>query len=164
MSPSAAFTSPVFQFYLAIAAGLLIGAGALLAVLRWGLGKDVEHAWKAYRGWLIMVPLLLGVIFLGRETTIVFFTIVAIFGFKEFARATGLYRDWFMTGAVHLGIIAAGVLSLVAEGHPNKIIADRLRISEHTAKFHINTIFAKLGATSRTEAVVRAVRQGLLTL
>jgi len=56
------------------------------------------------------------------------------------------------------------VLALMSEGHPNKIIADRLGISEHTAKFHINTIFAKLDATTRTEAVVRAVRRGLLTL
>lgn len=56
------------------------------------------------------------------------------------------------------------VLQLLAEGHPNKIIADRLGISDHTAKFHINSIFAKLGAQSRTEAVVRAVRLGWLSL
>lgn len=56
------------------------------------------------------------------------------------------------------------VVQLMAEGHPNKIIADRLGISDHTAKFHINSIFAKLGAQSRTEAVVRAVRLGLLAL
>src|SRR5262249_28889340 len=115
MSPSTALTDPVFRFYLAASAALLIGAGALLAVLRFGLGKNVEHAWKAYRGWLIMVPLLLGAIFLGRETTITFFTVVAVFGFKEFARATGLYRDWYMTGVVYLGIIAAGVLSLMRD-------------------------------------------------
>lgn len=56
------------------------------------------------------------------------------------------------------------VVQLMAEGHPNKIIADRLGISDHTAKFHINSIFAKLGAQSRTEAVVRALRLGLLAL
>ncbi len=77
MSPSAALASPVYLFYLAVAGGLLLGAGILLAVLRWGLRKDVEHAWKAYGGWLVMVPLVFGVIFLGRETTIVFFTIIA---------------------------------------------------------------------------------------
>ncbi len=115
MSPSAALGSPVFLFYLTIAVGLLLGAGALLAVLRWGLHKDVEQAWKAYLGWLIMVPLLLGAIFLGRETTIVFFTIVALFAFKEFARATGLYQDWSMTGVVYAGIIAAGLVSLVTD-------------------------------------------------
>ena len=113
MSPSTALTDPVFRFYLAFACLLLIGAGGVLAVLRHRFGKDVEHAWRAYLAWLIMVPLLLGVIFLGRAATIVFFTAVALFGFKEFARATGLYQDWFMTGAVYLGIIAAGVLSLM---------------------------------------------------
>jgi two-component system nitrate/nitrite response regulator NarL len=56
------------------------------------------------------------------------------------------------------------VLQLMAEGHPNKIIADKLKISEHTAKFHVNAIFARLGVQSRTEAVVRAVRQGILAL
>jgi two-component system nitrate/nitrite response regulator NarL len=54
------------------------------------------------------------------------------------------------------------VLSWMAEGLSNKLIADRLDISEHTAKFHVNAIFAKLGVTTRTEAVVQAVRRGLL--
>lgn len=58
----------------------------------------------------------------------------------------------------------AEVLALLAEGLPNKLIADRLHISEHTAKFHVNAILAKLGAQSRTEAVVRAARQGWLAL
>jgi DNA-binding CsgD family transcriptional regulator len=40
----------------------------------------------------------------------------------------------------------------------------RLDISEHTAKFHVNSILAKLGATTRTEAVVIAARRGLLIL
>jgi two-component system nitrate/nitrite response regulator NarL len=56
------------------------------------------------------------------------------------------------------------VLQLVAEGLPNKTIADRLHISEHTVKFHINALMGKLGAQSRTEAVVRASRLGILLL
>jgi DNA-binding NarL/FixJ family response regulator len=56
------------------------------------------------------------------------------------------------------------VLQLLAEGLPNKTIADRLRISEHTVKFHVNAILSKLGVQSRTEAVVRAMRLGLLLL
>ncbi len=115
MSPHAAMESTVFLFYLSVAAGLLVLAGAVMAGLRWGLGKNVDHAWQSYRGWLIMVPLLLGAIFLGRTAAIVFFTVLAIFGCKEFARATGLYRDWFMTGGVYLGILAGGVTSLVSD-------------------------------------------------
>lgn len=56
------------------------------------------------------------------------------------------------------------VLQLLAEGLPNKIIALRLDISEHTVKFHVNAILGKLGAQSRTEAVVRASRLGLILL
>ena len=56
------------------------------------------------------------------------------------------------------------VLQLLAEGAANKAIARRLSISEHTVKFHVNAILGKLGAQSRTEAVVRATRAGLILL
>jgi len=56
------------------------------------------------------------------------------------------------------------VLQLLAQGLTNKRIALRLRISEHTAKFHVNAILAKLGADSRTEAIVVAARLGLVIL
>ncbi len=56
------------------------------------------------------------------------------------------------------------VVALLAEGLSNKLIADRLGISDHTAKFHVNGVMAKLGAGTRTEAVVEAVRRGLVTL
>jgi two-component system nitrate/nitrite response regulator NarL len=56
------------------------------------------------------------------------------------------------------------VLQLLAEGLSNKAIAMRLEISEHTVKFHVNAILGKMGAQSRTEAVVRATRLGLLIL
>ncbi len=54
------------------------------------------------------------------------------------------------------------VLRMVAEGLGNKEIASRLGISDHTVKFHISSIFAKLGASSRTEAVTVGIRQGLI--
>lgn len=56
------------------------------------------------------------------------------------------------------------VLQLLAEGLANKAIALELGISEHTVKFHVNAILSKLGAQSRTEAVVRATRLGLIIL
>lgn len=56
------------------------------------------------------------------------------------------------------------VLHLLAEGLTNKAIARQLSISDHTVKFHVNALMSKLGAQSRTEAVVRATRQGLLSL
>jgi DNA-binding NarL/FixJ family response regulator len=56
------------------------------------------------------------------------------------------------------------VLRLLADGLPNKEIASRLSISEHTIKFHIRSILGKLGASSRTEAVSRGLRSGLIEL
>lgn len=56
------------------------------------------------------------------------------------------------------------VLELIAQGLSNKLIARALSISEHTVKFHISSISAKLGASSRTDAVRRGVRLGLITL
>lgn len=56
------------------------------------------------------------------------------------------------------------VLQLIAAGLPNKTIAVQLRISEHTAKFHVSSVLAKLDAASRTEAVTVAARRGLLLL
>ena len=56
------------------------------------------------------------------------------------------------------------VLRLLAEGSGNKEIAARLNISEHTIKFHIRSILGKLGAASRTEAVTRGLRSGLIDL
>ncbi len=56
------------------------------------------------------------------------------------------------------------VLELMAEGLPNKTIAQRLGISEHTVKFHVGSLLAKLEAASRTEAVAVALRRGLLAL
>ncbi|MFN8440149.1 MAG: response regulator transcription factor [Caldilineaceae bacterium] len=56
------------------------------------------------------------------------------------------------------------VLQRMAEGLPNKQIARELTISEHTVKFHVNAILGKMQAQSRTEAVVRATRAGLILL
>jgi DNA-binding NarL/FixJ family response regulator len=56
----------------------------------------------------------------------------------------------------------AEVLALLAEGAPNKVIARRLNISVHTAKFHVAAILIKLGAANRTDAIAIAMRQGLV--
>ena len=56
------------------------------------------------------------------------------------------------------------VLELVAEGWPNRAIAERLGISDQTVKFHLASISGKLGAANRTDAVRRGVRAGLITL
>lgn len=56
----------------------------------------------------------------------------------------------------------AEVLVHLAEGLSNKQIAAKLGISEHTAKFHVNSILQKMNAQKRVEAVVRAAKLGLI--
>lgn len=57
----------------------------------------------------------------------------------------------------HLGLTRRqyGVLELVAAGHPNKVIANRLGVSDHTVKLHIHNIIGRLGVTNRTQAAAR---------
>lgn len=68
---------------------------------------------------------------------------------------------------VDAGVLSARehqVLELVADGLSNKLIADRLGVSEHTVKFHVRSLLDKLGADTRADAVARAARRGLLSL
>lgn len=58
----------------------------------------------------------------------------------------------------------AEVLALMAEGASNKLIARRLGISVHTAKFHVGSLLDKLDATGRTDAVAHAARLGVIRL
>jgi phosphatidate cytidylyltransferase len=115
MSARLALQSEAFGLYVLVAGGLLLATGGVLACLTCGFKRNVQSIWATYRGWLIMVPLVLGCIYAGRVTTIVGCTLVAIFGMKEFARATGLYRDWWMTGCAYVAIAAVGIVSLVPD-------------------------------------------------
>jgi len=103
-----ALGNDIFLTYVAISGGLLAFSGGLLGILTL-LGKDVAAIWKTYRGWLVMVPIVLGSIFLGRPAFIGGVTLVAMIGFKEFAKATGLYDDWWLTGLVYLSILVLGI-------------------------------------------------------
>lgn len=56
------------------------------------------------------------------------------------------------------------VLRSLAQGAPNKEIADQLGISEHTVKFHVASILGKMQVASRTEAVAQGIRRGLIPI
>ena len=56
------------------------------------------------------------------------------------------------------------VLELLGRGLSNKMIARDLRISEHTVKFHVSSLYAKLGVNNRAEAVSQGARYGLISL
>jgi phosphatidate cytidylyltransferase len=115
MSPRQALNDPIFLAYVRVVAITLVGAGAILALLQFALKKQLGTIWQTYRGWLVMAPLALAVIFAGRAPFIIGVTLLAIFGMKEFARASGLYRDWWMTGAVYAGIVAVGIAALIPQ-------------------------------------------------
>lgn len=53
-------------------------------------------------------------------------------------------------------------IRLIADGHSNKIIADMLGFSQHTAKYHVKQVVSKLGCTTRAAAAVTAIRMGLI--
>jgi DNA-binding CsgD family transcriptional regulator len=67
-------------------------------------------------------------------------------------------------GAVPLTARELEVLTLLAEGASNKMIAQRLGISVHTTKFHVGSLLDKLDAIGRTDAVAHAARLGVLNL
>jgi len=115
MSVQTALQSEIFRTYALIVGGLLVVSGGVLATLDRGLKANVQPIWVTYRGWLVMVPLVLGSVLLGRVATIAGCTLLAILGLKEFARATGLYRDWWMTGCVYLATLAMAVVLLVPD-------------------------------------------------
>ncbi|MBI3735158.1 phosphatidate cytidylyltransferase [Candidatus Sumerlaeota bacterium] len=115
MSPNSALHSSIFLTYCALIAGLLLVGAVALALLKWVFKREVRAIWITYRGWLIIIPVVFGFIFCGRAAAIVGIVVLSMLGFKEFARATGLYRDWWMTTAVYLGIAAIGIVLLVPD-------------------------------------------------
>jgi NarL family two-component system response regulator YdfI len=69
-----------------------------------------------------------------------------------------------LSPAEHLTAREVEVLRLVALGKGNKEVAAQLNVSEHTVKFHVSSVLAKLGARSRTEAVTMGILRGLIAI
>jgi len=87
---------------------------------------------------------------------------------SAFARQNGLRRDRpardYDAPVESLTAREHDVLALVADGLSNRDIAATLAISDHTVKFHLASIFGKLGASTRTEAVQRGLRLGVIQI
>jgi len=115
MSPQIALHDPVFHAYFVIVLVSLAIGGSVLALMRFVLGKDTASMSCTYWSWILIAGIGLLFVFLGRIPTIAGVTLLSIYAFKEFAHASGLYRDWWQTGAVYAGIVAVGVASLL---HP----------------------------------------------
>jgi len=80
----------------------------------------------------------------------------------EFANPTHRKEDISDAALASLSPREKEILKMVADGKPNKIIADELDISEHTVRNHISNIFQKLHVNNRTEATVIAIKKGLI--
>ena len=116
MSPTAAIESGAFRMFAVLTVGMLLGGGAIIAVLRYRFGKDVSYAWRSYRGWLFMVPAISLSLFMGRITSIIFLALVAAMAFAEYARATGIHRQVSMificlAGMAGMLIAACAIIS-----------------------------------------------------
>src|SRR6476620_4237876 len=114
MSPQIALHVPVFRDYFWIVLIFLAIAVAVLVFLRFVLKKETASMFKTYWSWILIAGIGFIVLFLGRIPTIVGVTLLAIYAFKEFSHASGLYRDSWMTGAVYVGIVTVGIASLVS--------------------------------------------------
>lgn len=112
----AQLANPIIRNYLILIGSLILGAGLILTFLTRVPGKKLEKVWSIYRGWLIMAPLAMLCILLGRSAIILGVTVLALAGFREFARATGLHRDLAMTAIASLAIIAIGLFCWI--DHP----------------------------------------------
>lgn len=125
-------------------AGPALAAGARGVVLRDGVGPDLHAALAAVRNGLTVVDTALAAALVPPTPAP-----ISTAPTKGRGELTERERQ---------------VVQLLAEGLSNKLIADRLGISDHTAKFHVNGVMMKLGSSTRTEAVVEAMRRGLIRL
>jgi len=115
MSPQIALHDPVFHAYFWVVLISLAIAGVVLAFLRFVLKKETASMLTTYWSWILIAAIGFAVVFLGRIPTIVGLTSLALYAFKEFARASGLYRDRWLSGAVCIGILTVGIASLIPD-------------------------------------------------
>ena len=120
MSPQAALASRVFWIYVGLVVGVAVISAISLAVFR-RAGRDTTHAGQSYRAWLMMAPTALLAIFLGRIVAIAFIFGLALAGFWEYARATGLVRDRVLVGVVMAAIAALAATVMLAEHLPTNV-------------------------------------------
>src|ERR1044072_7830162 len=115
MSPQIALLDPVFRAYLLIVLISLAIGGAILGFLRFVLKAETASMFKTYWSWILIAGIGFIVVFLGRIPTIAGVTLAAIYAFKEFAHASGVYRDSWMTRAVYAGIVTVGIASVISD-------------------------------------------------
>ncbi|MBO1077607.1 phosphatidate cytidylyltransferase [Roseomonas haemaphysalidis] len=110
-----AFAHPVTTGIVFATAGVLLLAGLVIGAMQLtGRGTPAfrRELWLRYGSWLVLLPLMFGPVLLGRAWTIGAVTLLALLCFSEFARATGLFREYLTTAVVALGILAVNFAAL----------------------------------------------------
>lgn len=103
MDLSALAPQPLPFYTVATAAGLVL-FGALLRVTR------LTVAWTPYKAWFVMLPVVFGALWLGPWGWATFVTVISVYAFKEFARATGLYRELLFVLLVYAAILTLNLV------------------------------------------------------
>jgi phosphatidate cytidylyltransferase len=95
--------SEPLAFYTVATAILLVAVSALLAIIR------LPGVWVPIRTWLVMLPIILGALWIGTWAWTILVALVSVLAFKEFAKVTGLYRERAFVLVVYAAIIAENV-------------------------------------------------------
>jgi phosphatidate cytidylyltransferase len=101
----------IYQIYAGVVVGLLAVVGGLLAYLTRVQNKNLGSIWATYRGWLVMAPIVLAAVALGRFGVIGLVLLLSLAAVYEYARATGLYGQRTLTSVVLLAVVAVAVVS-----------------------------------------------------
>ncbi len=94
--------APLASYTLIAGLGLVLLAGILKVI-------DLRSAWTPFRTWLVMLPVVFGALWLGQLAWAALITLLAVYSVKEFARATGLYREPLFMLVIYVAILAANV-------------------------------------------------------
>ncbi len=110
-----AFAHPVTVWIVSATAGLVLAAAAAIGALS-ATGRVTpalrRELWLRLGSWCVLLPLMLGPVLAGREWTILAVTLLGLLCYREYARATGLFRDKLLSSVVVLGILAANFAAL----------------------------------------------------
>jgi len=113
--PGGAFAHPVTTGIVVATAAVLALAGlAILLLSRSGrAGPDLRRElWLRWGSWCALLPLMLGPVLLGREWTVGAVTVLSLLCYREYARATGLFRERLLSAMVVVGILAVNFAAL----------------------------------------------------
>lgn len=100
-------SDPNYINFLKLLIGLLFFAGMVIGILIANpkTKSAAQKVWTSFSPWLIMAPIVFFVVGMRREVLIVSLLCFSIFTVKEFAQATGLYKDWGFISTIYLGLV-----------------------------------------------------------